>query len=302
MRYICAQPTKIYYSWQVDAMILSFKNAGIEEQQIDIVCADYPQEIDYFLELRDKYPKVNFYFYPDLRVKRNYISSIRPHILMQHFRKYPYLYTGTFMYHDCDIALTRPLDISQYLCGCNQTCYLSDTISYIGYEYILSKGEDVLDLMCKIVDIDKELVKENQDNSGGAQYILKNIDYTFWAKVEEDSENLYTEILRLNKKKKELDKDYHALQIWCADMWAVLWNLWKLGRKTEVIPELDFTWGVENINGWYKRAIYHNAGVVDSKNKKFYKALYVRRKPPKDLDINPQLACFEYYQLVKQIL
>ena len=79
MRYICAQPTKIYYSWQVDAMILSFKNAGIEEQQIDIVCADYPQEIDYFLELRDKYPKVNFYFYPDLRVKRNYISSIRPH-------------------------------------------------------------------------------------------------------------------------------------------------------------------------------------------------------------------------------
>ena len=35
----------------------------------------------------EKYPKVNFYFYPDTRNPIKYISSVRPHILKKHFAK-----------------------------------------------------------------------------------------------------------------------------------------------------------------------------------------------------------------------
>jgi len=302
MRYICCQPSTVYYSWQVDAMLHSFLNNGIKAEQIDIVFSDKPNDKLPCFYLTQKYPNVNFYFYPDTRENIKYISSVRPHILKKHFYKYAHLYKGTFMYHDCDIALTKPLQIDHYLCGCNPTCYLSDTISYIGHDYILSKGEDVLDLMCDVANIDKEIVKQNQDKSGGCHYILKNIDYTFWEEVEKDCENLFTKVVALNTQKIAKDDRHHPLQIWCADMWAVLWNLWKRNINTEIIKELDFTWATDNVNSWGTNSIFHNAGINNDKNKEFYKAKYLNKKPPKDLEINPSLASFKYYELVKQIL
>lgn len=302
MRYICCQPSNIYYSWQVDTMIYSFINNGINQEQIDIVFSIKSANENSCLYLLDKYPNVNFYFYPDTRKSIKYISSVRPYTLKKHFYKYPDLYKGTFMYHDCDIALTKPLEIDNYLCGCDQTCYLSDTISYIGHNYILSKGQDVLDLMCSVANIDKELVKQNEANSGGAQYILKNIDYTFWEEVEIDCENLFYEVVKLNTKKVAEDDRYHPLQIWCADMWAVLWNLWKRNRKTKIIKELNFTWATEPINKWGENSIFHNAGINNNKDNAFYKANYISKIPPNDLEINPTLTSYKYYELVKNIL
>ena len=302
MRYICCQPSNIYYSWQVDTMIYSFINNGINQEQIDIVFSIKSANENSCLYLLDKYPNVNFYFYPDTRKSVKYISSVRPYTLKKHFYKYPELYKGTFMYHDCDIALTKPLEIDNYLCGCDQTCYLSDTISYIGHNYILSKGQDVLDLMCSVANIDKELVQQNEANSGGAQYVLKNIDYTFWEEVEIDCENLFYEVVKLNTKKVAEDDRYHPLQIWCADMWAVLWNLWKRNRKTKIIKELNFTWATEPIIKWGENSIFHNAGINNNKDNAFYKANYISKIPPNDLEINPTLTSFKYYELVKNIL
>ncbi len=302
MRFICVQPANIYYSWQVDTMLHSFINNNVNPKLIDVVFADRLMYKNASYYLTEKYPNVNFYYYPDTREKIKYISSIRPHILKKHFYKYQHLYKGTFLYHDCDIALTKPLELAPYVCGCNPTCYLSDTISYIGYEYILSKGEDVLKLMCETIDIDVEIVKKNQNNSGGAQYLLKNIDYKFWQQVETDSENLFTNITKLNADKLDVNKDYHTLQIWCADMWAVLWNLWKIGKKTEIIDELDFTWATHSIDDWGKKSIFHNAGVNNADNNLFYKANYLASRPKKNLNINPNFASYKYYELVRQIL
>ena len=109
-------------------------------------------------------------------------------------------------------------------------------------------------------------------------------------------------MFRFNNKRKKADPDYHELQIWCSDMWSVLWNLWKRDRKTKIIPELDFTWASHSIDAWYRNAIYHDAGVVNNHNREFQKGLYRVKKPPKDLDINPELACYKYYELIKQIL
>ena len=196
-----------------------FINNNINQSQIDIVCSVEKKIDDYFYILEEKYRDVNFYFYQDTRTDFTYISSVRPHILKKHFEKYPDLYKGSFLYHDCDIALTQELDLDKYLCTCNDNCYLSDTRSYIGYNYIMEKGEAVLNRMIQTIDIDRELVKANQDNSGGAQYLLKNIDYKFWEQVEIDCVQLYKNITSVNAKIKGLNPEYHELQIWCSDMW-----------------------------------------------------------------------------------
>ena len=60
MRYICCQPSTIYYSWQVDAMIHSFLNNGIKAEQIDIVFSDKPNDELPCFYLNKKYPNVNF--------------------------------------------------------------------------------------------------------------------------------------------------------------------------------------------------------------------------------------------------
>jgi len=103
-------------------------------------------------------------------------------------------------------------------------------------------------------------------------------------------------------KKQQADPNYHELQIWCADMWAVLWNLWKRNKKTEIIDEMEFTWATNKVRHWEKNAIYHNAGVTSDKDGMFYKAIYQKELPPKDLEINEDFASKKYYELLCETL
>ena len=171
MKYICAQPATLYYAWQIDTMLFSFVNVGINLEDVHIVCAIHGDIHDYFNVMMEKYPGVNFSFYKDERISKSYIPSIRPHILKKHFRAFRALSKERIMYHDSDIAFTKPIKWKSFLD--ESTCFLSDTKSYIGYEYIKSKGDDVLQSMLESVGIDEDIVKANQDSSGGAQYVLK---------------------------------------------------------------------------------------------------------------------------------
>lgn len=300
MKYICAQPATQYYGWQIDIMLYSFITVGINIEDVHIVCAIHGKIDPYFTKLMKKYPNVLFSFYEDNRYDKEYISSIRPYILKKHFTVYPELENEIIFYHDSDIVFTKPLNIEQFLD--NNICYLSDTISYIGYEYIKSKGDDVLNLMLNIVGIDEDIVKNNQINSGGAQYLLKKIDKYFWYDVENDSTRLYKEISILNKEKKQNNKNYHELQIWCADMWAVLWNLWKRNKKTEVVKEMDFSWATSKIQDWHKNAIYHNAGITETNEGMFFKGKYIDKLPDLNLNINKEKCSYNYYKLIQQAL
>lgn len=300
MKYICCQPANLYFGWQLDVMLYNFRDVGINLSDVEVVCGVDTAPDKYFDKLKDKYPKANFYFYKDKRIDKSYISSIRPNILKQHFEEYPELTSQPIFYHDCDIAFTRPLDLSQYLD--DDICYLSNTISYIGSKYIISKGADVFDKMTEIVGIRPQLVIDNEYNSGGAQYLLKNITHTFWGLVERDSTRLYKEISKLNKEKKEKDPDYHELQIWCADMWGLLWNLWKNKKRSLVIRDMNFMFATDSISNWQNMAIYHNAGVVKASDDLFYKGAYTGKIPPKDLAISDKFASYNYYEILKKAL
>jgi hypothetical protein len=302
MVYICAQPATFYYAWQIDAMLLSFFKCGINLSSVQIISSTFGNPIDpYFKKVEDKWSKLGvlFYYYKGRRPTSDYISSIRPYILKEHWNQFPNLENEVIFYHDCDIAFSKQIPNIFNMINDN-IVYLSDTVSYIGADYIEGKGYGIFEKMCDIVEIDKELVRSNQANSGGAQYILKpGITSEFWDSIYKDSERLFKEINLENSKIKVKNPEYHELQIWCADMWALLWNLWKQGFTTKVVPELNFTWATTKMDRWEKNAIYHNAGATKEKaGEPFYKGKYMKTSPIEAPRPNDMWASQKYYDLI----
>lgn len=299
IRFIMAQPAIKYYSWQVEVLLNNMIEIGINLNYVDVICYiedSIPEEWD---KLRYGYA-ARFFFYKDTRKTKNYISSIRPNILKQHWENHPYLENEVIFYHDCDIIFTRPLDLDKY--KKDDIWYGSDTKWYISYDYIIGKGNDIFNKMIDIIDIDSDIIIKNNDNSIGAQYIMKNVNRKYWEDVEKDCEKLFVEISDLNNKKKEEDPSYHEIQIWCADMWAVLWNAWKRGFLTECDSDLDFSWGTSTEEDYHKYSIMHNAGVTDDKSGLFFKAKFTNEYPyNKDLQIKENTASKRYYDLIKKV-
>jgi hypothetical protein len=312
LRFICAQPANLYYTWQVETMLTNFIEMGVNLNNIDIVCwkenGVIPEE---WSKLANGYA-ARFFFYDDTRETKHYISSIRPNILKQHFLQHPYLREESILYHDSDIIFTKSIKdwITDEMINDNNW-YGSDTRWYIAHSYIKSKGQDVIDEMCKIMDLPESLIEENELNSIGAQYLMKGIDYHFWNRVEIDCELLYKNITDLNNEKIIEDRKtmspgeertpYHPLQIWCADMWAVLWGGWRLGYNTICHPNFDFSWGTSNEDEYFKMNIFHNAGVISNEDGKFYKANFIDSLPYNEqLKITPNTASWHYWNWIQK--
>lgn len=308
MKFICVQPKTIYYLWQLEVMINNFLEMGVNAEDMQILLGindnilNDKEITEQYDRLKNHFTKVNFYEYRDLRKSTYYVSSLRPNLLKQHYQRFPELNKEVIMYHDCDIIFTKPINewISKGMIN-NNSWYGSDTRWYIGHNYILSKGQDVLDKMCEIVGISKDIVKENELNSIGAHYLIKNIDSAFWEKVENDSEKLFKEINELSNLKKESNPKYHELQIWCADMWAVLWNGWLRGNKTICHSNFNFSWGTSVESEYKKCNIMHNAGVTEREIDLFYKANYINKLPyTENLNIKENTGSWYYWQEIKK--
>jgi hypothetical protein len=65
-----------------------------------------------------------------------------------------------------------------------------------------------------------------------------------------------------------------GFQSWCADMWAVLWNIWKINGETKNIPELEFSWSSDQNDKLQRTGILHNAGITDQNMGGAYPAFY----------------------------
>lgn len=301
IRFVCAQPCKDYYTWQVEVMINNFIQMGVHPNQIDVVCSTQNGVIpEKWTKLASHYNYVRFFFYDDTRKSRFYISSIRPNILKQHWLAHPELENEAIFYHDNDIVFTKPINWDRFLE--DNKWYGSDTRWYISHDYILSKGEDVLNKMCEIVGIDKQIVENNELNSIGAQYLMKNIDWKFWETIEWQSEKLFKDISDINDRKVRENPTYHPIQIWCADMWALLWNAWKRGKITVCHQDFEFSWGTSVGDDWNRFNIFHNAGVVNDKDGLFYKANYMNKLPYSDnLNLNENTCSFKYWNIIQEV-
>ena len=300
LRFVCAQPASLYYAWQVEVMLNNFKAMGVNLNNVDIVCWKQNGVIpDEWSKLAAGYP-ARFFFYDDTRETKHYISSIRPNILKQHWEKYPELSLDAIFYHDCDIVFSKRIEewITEEMIM-DEEWYGSDTRWYIAHSYIKGKGDDIIQKMCEIMEMDESVIESNEMNAIGAQYLMKGIDYEFWDRVEKDSELLFRQITDLNNIKKTQDNSYHELQIWCADMWAVLWGGWRRGAKTNCHPNFEFSWGTSTKDDYFRLNIMHNAGVTSPNEGLFYKAQFMNELPyGKDLHIRPESASSVYWEWI----
>ncbi|MGY0039350.1 hypothetical protein [Pedobacter sp. NJ-S-72] len=192
MIFITAQPDHYYFLWQIQLQLFNLKKLGVAPEDIHVLIG-YDAKVGLQKHFQD-FIALNkdalFYTYPDKRERSFYPSSIRPHIISQHYKFVPFLEKSTIFYIDSDV-LFRELPNFKEL-EHTDTWYISDTASYLNYQYIIqSSNENTFLSMCNIIGIKPDLVLLNNNHVGGAQYILKNLSYKFWDKIEQNCEELY---------------------------------------------------------------------------------------------------------------
>jgi hypothetical protein len=295
MKYFCCQPANNYYTWQVEVLINNFINVGVSANTINIVCAINDDIIPSdWVKMKNHYSNVNFFFYNDTRNSKNYIASIYFNLMKQHLKKFPQLKDEVLFIHDSDIIFLGKPNFEKMSFG--NSWYLSDTNSYINYDYLISKGNEIYKKMCEIIGIHELIPKLMNSNSGGAQYIVKNTDFEFWEKVEIDSVKLYDYFCEIEPR---WDKDFLPIQKWTAGMWSLLWNAWYFGHETIVDKRLNFGWVTESYESAFEKTILHNAGVLNENSGLFYKGKYTNKLPYNDdIIVDKTKASYRYWQEV----
>lgn len=277
MIYISAQPDEVYFLWQLELQLFNFHSMGIGNEFIHILVGYKPQKGIHpqFKEFAKSHNEVRIYFYPDKRKKKKYLSSIRPHLLAQHFKKHPELEKETIFYHDSDILFT---DIPNWdnLCK-DESWYASDTRSYLDSKYFRQFVDDnEFAKICNLLSLTPEEIIKQDANAGGAQYILKECTAKFWEKVENDCELLFTYLHNRQKYSTYIQK---GLQIWCTDMWVIWWNTILQNRSFRIHPDLDFCWADSPSNELKSKKILHYTGSKRSNISIFEKTLYQTHPP-----------------------
>lgn len=280
--FLSAAPNDRYFVWQYRVLLSNFRKYDLSHKVEVLIFKhrnrdrgeDFQEEWD---QLIKDYPEAKFFFYEDDKrdlittiEKVGYIPLLRPWLLYKHFSKYPELSKKAVFYHDSDICWTKKPDFLDALLD-DDICYLSDTRSYISAQYFDSKVKDVLpdkleeyktiDPLQEVLNpfnITREIAEKNQENSGGAQYLLKNIDAKFWEDVFKGCIYVRNSMSLLNRR--YFENEDKGFQVWAADMWSVLWNLWARGLQTKCPPEMDFAWATDNISKWDRVYLYHDAG------------------------------------------
>jgi hypothetical protein len=300
--FVSAQPDVPYFIWQIKLYVHNFIENGINPNQIHVVLgivnnAEKPSEES----LKLKEFGINVHHYTDFRRKKHYIPSIKPYLISNWIQSNP-KFGELFFLHDADIIFKDLPNFEGLLK--DDICYLSDTIGYIGYDYIMdccnryeqhhptSEKGQLIKEMADIVGLEVDVIKQNQENSGGGQYLIKNTTCEMWDKIYKDSINLYNQMMDYQRR---FPISPGEIQFWTAEMWAVLWNFWMYGLETKVTRELDFSWATDSITVYDKRPILHMAGVTDDlKNRKFYKGDFINVDPIEKLKNEPN--CFDYIE------
>lgn len=312
MIYITAQPDDYYFTWQLELQLLNFSRMGIPPEDIHVLIGYHPQRglRHYFRELVARNKQATFFIYPDNRTRKNYLSSIRPHIIKQHILTCPRLLSEPVFYCDSDILFRELPNFQEMLT--DDRWYVSDTRYYLDMATIKRTGSEELFLqMCSVIGIPPETVIQNDHNVGGAQYLIKNMTWEFWDKVEKDSETLFVKLEDYNNtvgEKEYIEKGrkktgYPGIQSWLTDMWVVLWNAWLFGYSTKIHPELDFCWTKNHITAWYDKKILHYSGVMPEKNNTaFRKSQYTHCSPFDDefSNIDMETCSMPVVELIKE--
>lgn len=302
---ITASPANVRFAWEHYVYLNNLREKQLSDKAEILVFVpnsklkEGPHPM--WKHLEETFPETKFFYFYDRpeyirSIERlwgifDYIPLLRPYCLIEHFRSRPELKDKAIFYTDSDILLTEHFNFEPFLH--DDICYVSDAKSYTNATYFDSKYEienneqsplygqpkwvrpekyegiqkrDVLNECAKICGITRQIVEENNNTSGAAQYLLKNIDYHYWNDVFNACIELRSHLAGINQEYMRgdlpIDRENNGWQSWCADIWAVTWNLLKRGYTIKTPKEFDFAWATDEISKLKLVAFYHNAGVT----------------------------------------
>lgn len=238
-------------------------------------------------KLEEWFPNTKFFYYQDdernsvtdLMVNYDYIPIHRLCSLERHFKEHPELSKDAIFYLDSDVIFTKNPDIPQELLD-NDTIYISDTRTYLNERYFTSKIKDVkpelreeyeqldvVDKLASFAKLEKKTLIENNDCTGGAQYIFKNITTDFFSRCIDTCLIIRMYLQHLNQKyfpgDTPQDRENAGNQSWVADMNSIQWNLWRFKYKCETPKWMDFAWATDGIEKLNDVWMLHNAGITN---------------------------------------
>ena len=270
---ICSQPDNLYFHWQ---NLIQFYNLNRMGQLMNhrAVFLTRPNEkpTEFVLKFKEQFPN-NVFIFTDDRKQKHYIPTIKIHGVVK------YLEQDTrqqdLMLIDSDIIFRKPINYNLFTE--NNTVYCSNTKGYLGYQYLKTKGDEIIKDMAEFTGITFDDIVNKNDQSGGAQLYYKGVDNLlgYFKEVEDLSPKLYDLMI-----KHPTYKNYNPpIQAWTSEMWCVLWLLWKRNVETEIHSELDFRWATDPIQLWDTNKILHMAGVTGQMKDKFYKGSFIKETP-----------------------
>ena len=319
-------PDDDYYLWQTHLWMESLKEKGLSHKAISLIFTpDYREPNPKWKKVEELYPEAEFFHLKDedkvSKLLGIYIPILRPYMLMKYWLLHPEMQDKAIFYCDADVIFLERFDLEPFLH--DDICYLSNTNSYINASYFDSKLNDVLpekkDLyiendvfnsLLNYIGISREIADKYNLHSGGAQYLLKNIDSDFWEKVMKNCIDIRLYLQSVNRV--YFESENKGFQSWCSDMWAVLWTLWLKNQETRVIPEMNFAFSSDSIDKMEHIPILHNSGItgefqtIHQEGKEiqiptFYKGKYHQGKDPFEderiyqINIKNKKLCNHYY-------
>ena len=281
MKFLFAQPAKKRFAWELHTVINSLSKLGVDKKDIILLFAKEDDSV--LMEFND----CKVYSYEDDRFDKSYIPSIKPYLFYRYLSEDSERENETYVYLDSDTVI---LDLEAFKVPVTKSrWYCSDTISYIGLDYIKSvtNSSRMLEVMTDAIKVPIEWLESIQNNSGGAQWVIKNPRAGYWHDVYVNSIVLYQAISPLET----------TLQKWTAEMWAQLWTMYHYGITPKVSKKLDFAWSTDDELG--NKKIIHNAGVTEDMDL-FFKGIYLDTPPLEALNQESGKVSDRYVQIVKE--
>lgn len=281
MKFLFAQPAKKRFAWELHTVINSLSKLGVDKKDIILLFAKEDDSV--LMEFND----CKVYSYEDDRFDKSYIPSIKPYLFYRYLSEDSERENETYVYLDSDTVI---LDLEAFKVPVTKSrWYCSDTIGYIGLDYIKSvtNSSRMLKVMTDAIKVPIEWLESIQNNSGGAQWVIKNPRAGYWHDVYVNSIVLYQAISPLET----------TLQKWTAEMWAQLWTMYHYGITPKVSKKLDFAWSTDDELG--NKKIIHNAGVTEDMDL-FFKGIYLDTPPLEALNQESGKVSDRYVQIVKE--
>lgn len=267
MNYICVQPDKPMFVWQLKVLLNSLQKLGVSKENIFFPTLLEGRE-EPSLEFRklEKFANVCYYHERE-EFKTNgryYVPSSKPYLYGRFFEQYDYLLKGDFFYVESDM-LIHEVPALQIKEG---TYYWSDASQWLEvnkYEKALGYPNDPT------------------STSFGFHCIGKGIPSEIWYQIEKDSNDLYKWFVRHSDPKDN---------IWICEMRAWMWNMKK--HFTNIVSEeLNFNHG-RGIKEPYK--LHHQLD-----NRVFRKRDYETKEPwDINLEVDTAFSLHDYIEAIKE--